>query len=409
MVNPYTQKFVSHVESFMKEYCLFPENNGLVAVSGGMDSMALLWCLNQIIPNKIKALHLNHGTRPENQKEQELIESFCQQNNIKFLSKNVFLDSKKPNFEKTARDERKNFFQTCLKKGDVIFTAHHLNDSFEWSLMQQFKSSNIKSSLGIPVCNGYYKRPFLCVSRKHISKLVEKENIPYREDPSNNDTRFERNYIRKCVVKNIESRYPKYLKHYVHKQNEMAHDLGLRKKNENEQLNVYRSFCESLILHPRLSDDFGQGQSLLREEIHRLSHDNRGKINSQIEKLLLSKRSHKKGPLSFSGGVKAYMETGLIYLTSRKDEETSILISKSKSKIQFNDCYNSTPALFYTDEPSELEKKLPGLGRGDGLYKDVKNALIDQGLYVQSLTKLFKVFGRERELTGCLYRPKSFL
>ncbi|MFZ9001805.1 MAG: tRNA lysidine(34) synthetase TilS [Bacteriovoracaceae bacterium] len=402
----YAQQFLSHVENFMQEYSLFPQKTAWVAVSGGMDSMALLWCLNQIMPDQIKVLHFNHGTRVENQKEQDLIENFCKKNNLEIYTEKGHLKATQSNFEKLARDKRKLFFSQYVAKEDVIFTAHHLDDSFEWSLMQQLKSSHIKSSLGIPVINGRYRRPFLCVSKKHIYRLVKKENIAYCEDPSNDNIRYERNFMRKHIISNIKKRYPKYLKHYVFRQNMMAHELGLNKKAPDHQLSVYRSPNEGLFIHPELKDDFGQKQNELRAEIHRLSKGHRGKINSQIEKLLASKRSHKKGPLSFSGGVKAYMETGMIYLTSSSDKQEFVKAEK-KVSIKYEECLKSTPALFYTDEPNGLEKKLPSISRGEGLYKDVKDNLIAQGLYVQSLTKLFKVLGKNRSITGYLYRPKS--
>lgn len=401
----YAQQFLSHMENFIKEYSLFPENTAWVAVSGGLDSMALLWCLNQIMPEKIKVLHFNHGTRIENQKEQDLIESFCKKNNINIYIQKGHLEVTQPNFEKVARDKRKSFFAKYVSKGDVIYTAHHLDDSFEWSLMQQLKSSHPKSSMGIPVVNGYYRRPFLCVSKKHISRLVKKENISFCEDPSNDDYRYERNFMRKHIVSNIKKRYPKYLKHYVFRQNMMAQELGLSKKTQGPKLSVYRSKYEGLFIHSELKDDFGQNQNELRAEVHRLSKGHRGKINTQIEKLLSSKRSHKKGPLSFSGGVKAYMETGIIYFTNNNDNQVFVKSNKKKS-IKYDECFKSTPALFYTDEPNGLEKKLPSISHGEGLYKDVKNKLIAQGLYVQSLTKLFKVLGKKHKVTGYLYRPK---
>jgi tRNA(Ile)-lysidine synthase TilS/MesJ len=83
------------------------------------------------------------------------------------------------NFELQARERRYQFFEEVyqqLRRNSsssssssssplIVVTAHNLDDSFEWWLLQNLKSGRVKSSLGIPLVRGHYLRPFLCVSK----------------------------------------------------------------------------------------------------------------------------------------------------------------------------------------------------------------------------------------------------
>ncbi len=398
MHSKYAAQFLSHLKHFMNAHDLFPKNRALIAVSGGLDSMALLWCFHKIMPHKIHVLHLNHGTRSENGEEEELVQKFCEKNRIPFSLKRVQLNSQCTNFEAIAREERKRFFLEHAQRGDLIFTAHHLDDSFEWSLMQQFKSSNPEASLGIPLKNGKYARPFLCVSRKHISRLVKNEDISFREDPSNLNLNHERNFIRHQIIAPLKKRFPKYLKHYVHRQNQLIE----KKEKRNQEIEVFKSDFGALFIHKDLKDDFLGARDELRNEIHRLSYSERGLIIDQLDKLIQSKKDHKKGPLSFSGGVKAYMETGLIYLTNQGFESRKFE-NVTEKMVQFNDCQVAYPRIFFTKNPGELEKKLPSLKKGDGVYEELKNELIRKGYYCQSLTKVFKALGKKSVVFGSIF------
>ena len=69
-----TKKFVAHVELFMNNLNLRDSNKkNIVAVSGGVDSLALMYVLNDIFNGHLTVLHINHGTRPENKMEENLV------------------------------------------------------------------------------------------------------------------------------------------------------------------------------------------------------------------------------------------------------------------------------------------------------------------------------------------------
>ena len=75
------------------------------------------------------------------------------------------------NFELKARLERYKIFSKY--QDSLIVLGHHIDDSFEWSLMQKMKSSRLESTIGIPLYNKNYIRPLMCVTKKQIRRYAK--------------------------------------------------------------------------------------------------------------------------------------------------------------------------------------------------------------------------------------------
>lgn len=324
----FSNSFIRHVSRFIKQAKLSPEGSAYIAVSGGMDSMALLYVLHVLkirgeISN-VMAMHVNHGTRVENDEEQELVEYVCSRLDIKLHTKKLSLNSGQSNFEHVARSERYKFFDSLISKEDRIYTGHHINDSFEWSLMQQMKSSKLESSLGIPVKSGKTYRPFLCVTRDQITRFVVQADIPYMDDPSNEEVAYERNYLRNLVIPMMVARDPKYLKHYAHRQNELARMMELsvfdQKSSSALITNVIANKVVTLV-HPSYENDFSSYEDDIVKAIEYLSSSERGSIRNQVHKLIQSCLVGKVGPLIYSGKVKSYCLKGMIIFVNEEGEK----------------------------------------------------------------------------------------
>lgn len=106
-------------------------------------------------------------------------------------------------FEQKARQKRSNHYFDFLNKNYWIYTVHHLDDSFELSLMQSFKQSSIKSTLGIPVFNRGIARPLLCVSKMQLKRFARAIGLNWLEDESNLNDHFEGNYTRQKIINGI--------------------------------------------------------------------------------------------------------------------------------------------------------------------------------------------------------------
>lgn len=295
-----------------------------VSVSGGMDSMAILWLAKSLERQGkiglVRAIFVHHNTRPGQDDEALLVEKFCREEKIPFTKLMIQgLLAGSSNFENQARKKRKELIRAELKKGELLWQGHHLDDSFEWNLMQRFRSNNLKASLGIPVRNGPIVRPFLCVTRAQIRRLVEFEGIPYIEDPTNKDLKHDRNYIRHRIIPSIRKRYPAYLKHYARLANFGA--LMFRMSLFSAHASELYAYDNGAVL---VGSHFSEIQ--IQEIIHTYSNADRGEIVSPIQCMIKAIQNDKKGPFQFSGGIECYY-TGhilMIYKRGMKNYDENI-------------------------------------------------------------------------------------
>lgn len=329
----FTDRFLRHLDKFIQSLSLFDKKQDLyIGCSGGADSMALVHCVYQLrrfgYSNKLTCIHINHGTRDSQIIDEKLVKKFC--NDLSIPIEIFHLDGLKDtsNFEKAARDARYKCFQQSLHNSKKstdrpvhkprLLLAHHIDDSFEWALMQSLRSSQLKSSIGIPVINGYIVRPFMCVTRKQIMRYVDYFNIPYLDDPTNLDKKYERNFLRHDVIGSIKLRYAKFLKHYVHRQNELAKHLGIHALKINSSF-VIKKNKNSVLLY---STEFPCKSNGLREQIRDVVHslsskNNRGQLQQQLDRALEALANNKQGPLSFSGGVQLVINFNQLLLFNK--------------------------------------------------------------------------------------------
>ena len=186
---------------------LLKNNDSLViGVSGGPDSMCLLNILisyKDKLNLKIICAHVNHGLRKESEEEAEFVKDFCQKNNIIFEYLKINKYTKNKFSEEEARKKRYSFFDELIEKyrANYLMTAHHGNDLEETILMRLVRGSNLKGYIGIPLIseNTQYKiiRPLLFLNKKGIIEYLNKNNINYVEDLSNDSLKYTRNRFRK--------------------------------------------------------------------------------------------------------------------------------------------------------------------------------------------------------------------
>ena len=193
---------------------LVNSNRILVGVSGGADSMALLHQIVQyrdILDKEFKVLHVDHQISKHSGAWAELVVDYCQRHDIKCEVAKVNLTGHGNNLEQAARNARYDAFisQAC----DTILLAQHANDQAETFFLKMLRGSGPKGLSGmqeIAPCwfdtDKVVVRPLLSVFRHDIEQYVADNNIPFVTDPSNNDTAFDRNWIRQCVVPMLQER-----------------------------------------------------------------------------------------------------------------------------------------------------------------------------------------------------------
>jgi tRNA(Ile)-lysidine synthase len=332
----YQKRFEKQVESFIDNFSSFPLqvlNPLFLGISGGVDSIGLLLFAHKLSLKfsqlKIHVLHFNHQSRPkENRQEQEFVENLCHKLQI---SCTVGFYEESLHREEAWRQARYDFFHQTInsfsshesatpfsKSNAQLWLAHHLDDSFEWSMMQQCKSGNLQGMLGIPVRHGHIFRPFLSVTKKQILQYIKSYQQTYLEDSSNLNPQYERNWWRINLLKKIKKKYPQVLKHYVQRSMELALKLNLvHGQTEEGSLHILDEHTHILKLksHQKILHSL----TLIKKSLHSLSSHQRMKLYKQLRILFDSYEKGKKGPIYFSGGVRVYITSETIILTNQKN------------------------------------------------------------------------------------------
>jgi tRNA(Ile)-lysidine synthase len=323
--HPRLKTLCRHVGEFMDDKDLWPKSKeAVVAVSGGADSILLLMVLAKFLEEgklkSLKAVHINHGSREENYAEEDLVAEFCYRIGVSLKIEILDLSHYKSNFEFIARKERYAKFKSHLKKGDSLFLGHHIDDSIEWSLLMQAKSGDLQPSLGIPVINGPYVRPFMCLARKQIEGLCKDMNLAYINDPTNLELRFERNFIRHEILPKIKERFPGFIRHYVSRQNNLAYKLRKARLGKRKIVDFKvkaDNFGGRVLFRDDYKNDFKGAKQDIIKIVKELSDAPRGVLQSQADKMIRAQFRGKQGPFIFSGGVYGYMGQGTLYFISR--------------------------------------------------------------------------------------------
>lgn len=186
----------------------------LLAVSGGMDSMAMLHLFHRS-PYHCGIAHCNFQLRgAAADQDQQLVESTAKTMGIPCFTMSFntsdYARREKISVQMAARALRYGWLEKIRAENgfDFIATAHHLDDSIETLLINLVRGTGIAGFKGIPYKTGNVIRPLLFAARKEIRDFVETNQVPYREDLSNEDEKYIRNKIRLQIVPGLKEINP---------------------------------------------------------------------------------------------------------------------------------------------------------------------------------------------------------
>ena len=211
--DPFTKLFKEEILSltYIKK-----KDKIIIAVSGGMDSTALLLLLQSINFHKIIVAHVDHSIRKESIKDRLFVEDLCKDLGVSFYFKTLNFSSRnrKDSVEKWAREKRYQYFVNLARetKSDWVMTGHHANDQAETLLLNLSRQSGVSGLTGISRRNNKIIRPLLPFNKKVISEFAERIGFPFIEDSTNADMTIPRNFIRKNILKPWESEVPFVIK-----------------------------------------------------------------------------------------------------------------------------------------------------------------------------------------------------
>lgn len=385
-----------------------PSKKVVCGLSGGADSMLLAYVCeglkNQGLLKSVRHVHIDHGLRAESGKEAFELKELTKAWGWDIRVRKVTGRPPKSNVEAWARKVRRHLLLGECQEDEVLFLAHHIDDSFEWFLRQTLGSSQGPLRQGIPLINGKVRRPFHCLSRKQISSFVKEFEIPTFEDQSNKDLRFQRNQIRHKVKKPLLDMFPKGMAHFVERSNQWAKNEGLTPGDHSQEsspdkgprVDVYKWQKDVVFLIMREQGRWEEVRPLIIKTIQKLSAKKRGQIRQNLAKLFETLiEGQSRGPLKFSGGVEVAIYPGVLMILNQKGREKLVQATQNTDlktsqipEVSLEQLYaqvreNSLPFAFFQDKIFGLK----GL-KSDPYFQDA----IDQGrklnLYFRPLRHL---------------------
>lgn len=170
----------------------------VAAVSGGVDSMVLLDLLTKQKDLKVIVAHFDHGIREDSHADARLVKDAAAKYGLEFETQRIELGAGAS--EEKARRARYGFLEKIKDKhrAAAIITAHHQDDVIETAFLNIIRGTGPRGVVSI--YSPMIKRPLLKVTKEQLKKYAEKNHLRWREDTTNVQDFYLRNYIRKHVV-----------------------------------------------------------------------------------------------------------------------------------------------------------------------------------------------------------------
>jgi len=188
----------------------------VVAYSGGQDSHVLLHALTLLLKHmhfSLRAIHIHHGLQVLNDDWARHCQRICE--NYGIALEVIRLDLSVPpneSLEAVARLARYEALGSALHEEEILLTAHMLEDQSETIMLQLLRGSGPLGLSGIAplqkFAKGYLARPLLGIKKSSLRALALEHNLQWIEDPSNQNTRFRRNFLRQEVFPLLETHVP---------------------------------------------------------------------------------------------------------------------------------------------------------------------------------------------------------
>jgi len=216
----------SKVINYLQKYNISDTSKILVAYSGGPDSSALLWLLNDIretVGYSLHGLYVNHGIRSKSEMiaEVEKIKNISKKINIKIEHKDIeygFITAESArtgrSIEDLAREYRYLFLEHVKEKikATHIAMGHTLDDQIETLIMRFFQGSGINGLSGIPERRDHIIRPLMEIEKEELNDYLILKSIPYVVDQTNMEPLYLRNKVRLNLIPVISEIFPGYKK-----------------------------------------------------------------------------------------------------------------------------------------------------------------------------------------------------
>jgi len=207
----------------------------------------LLHAMRQVpLSQPIIALHINHQLSPNAHTWQAHCQQACEVLGIPFFARDVAVKVNGSGVEDAARNARYGEFAEFLESGDCLLSAHHQNDQAETFLLRLVRGSGTRGLSGMPLTRvlgeGFLFRPLLNFSRDSLEQYAHQHGLQWVEDESNDNQQFDRNFVRKQILKPLKKRWPAVLENITR---------SAKLAREAEELNRELASIDLFACYPR--------------------------------------------------------------------------------------------------------------------------------------------------------------
>jgi tRNA(Ile)-lysidine synthase len=205
----------------------------IVAISGGVDSVALLHILKHNSSHELVVAHVDHGIRHDSEADVWHVAALARHYGLPFETTRLLLGPEVS--EDRLRQERYTWLDGIRQKhgADGIVTAHHQDDMLETLALNCNRGTGWRGIASLRSSDTLF-RPLLNVPKTELVRYAIDNNLQWREDSTNDDIRYTRNYIRHGVVPKLSAVQRKKLLNLAKQQQE------LREEIEKEVLSVVK-------------------------------------------------------------------------------------------------------------------------------------------------------------------------
>ncbi|MDI6889943.1 MAG: tRNA lysidine(34) synthetase TilS [Thermodesulfovibrionales bacterium] len=362
-------------ETIKKHSMLSSKERVLTALSGGPDSVCLLYVLKNLKDEfklDLHAIYIDHGLRPEETpKEIEFCKKLCEKLNLPFITKFIDVKSyakeKGINRQAAARQLRYQVFEETAFEINAhkIALGHTADDQAETLLMHLFRGSGPTGLSGIPPVRGRFIRPLIEIERREIDRYLREEEIDFIVDSSNLRKDYLRNKIRLSLMPMIKEVNPNIIE-------TLSRTAAILREEERYFGIIVTKTLMRLI--SRKSDSRielflapleAMEKVILRRTLRRAIDETRGLrgINFiHIEDIIELIKSGKTGDrLYLPDGIRAIKEYSTLILTSEPPVKLDTYILEVPGEITLKEAGLSIKASII--EPSEVSQTVEGLQR----------------------------------------------